>query len=438
MSDFLSKFEQPAPQSTVAAGHAKIAHVEHETAFDNGFRKRKLIRWVIVLAALVLLCVAGFVLYTHSQRVLVPDLEGKPLAEAQAWARENKLELAITETYSMQVADGLIITQELDVDSYTTRGLRFACTVSKGPDPNERLALPDFAKLSLQEAKRWTEEHKAGNLRIVQEYSETVPAETYIKLVFRNDTTSADSYLRKDYATLYYSKGPEEFEKNIELPDFQGKTQAEVESWAQTNSINLEIEEETSADVSRGLVIAQSIAAKEKLAKKDTLRIVVSLGKALIVPNFADYDAQSAGGAVPGLSVVVKTSYSLSVPYGRLISQSVGAGASLLSDQDVTITVIYSEGQPYLKDYRGINEGELAALFWQNYTSKNANVSYAVEYVDSHEERGTIVAMSSYNLYIPLDYHVILYASNGSLPAPTPTPEPTPAPAPEPAPGLAP
>ena len=411
--------------------YTKIAPVEHETSFDDGYKRRRVLRTVLIILAIILVGVAGFFFYTMSQQVTIPDFVGKPLTEAQAWARENNLSLVVTEEYSIKVDDGLVMSQQLEPDSTTTKGSTFALTVSNGPDPNERLTLPDFSTLTLEEARKWIEENRANNLRIVQENSDTIPKEAFIKIVFRNESTTAENYTRKDYATLYYSKGPEVLEKNIEVPDFRGKTEFEVQSWADTNSITLEIEEAVSATVPAGSVISQSIPAKTKIAKKETLRIVVSLGKALVVPNFAQYNAQTAAGAAPGLMVNVKTMFSLSVPFGKLISQSVGAGYGILPDQDITITVIYSEGQPYLRNYIGLNEGDMAELFWQDYTSKGANVSFSIEYVDSAELRGTIVGMSNYNSFIPMDYHVVLYVSNGNAPAPPPDPDP-PDPEPEP------
>jgi serine/threonine-protein kinase len=414
---------------------AGIRPIEHEVEIDRGYQRKKLLRWAIIIAAVLVLIIAGLLIWHFSRLVEVPELVGKPLATAQTFSRDKGVELELSEVFSLEAERGIVLAQDVAAGKTVTRGSVLALTVSKGPDPDERLVLPDFNTLKRPAAEEWIAEVRADNLRLVQEYSDSVPAGDFLRIEFRGEDVTADNYCRRDYATLYYSKGAEVFEKNITVPDFKNKMRGEVESWAESNSLELSVTEADSDTVATGLVISQGTAAGEKIAKHDAFAVTVSLGKALVVPNFANYTADTAAEAAGGVPIIVKTRYDGSVAYGHLISQSLASGTRLLADDGRTVTVVYSEGQPYLKDYRGMSEGELPAAFFNDYTAKGANVTYQVRYVDSSEPKGNVVAMSDYSRFIPITFHVVIDISRGNLkpppdPAPTSQPSPTSVPAP--------
>jgi serine/threonine-protein kinase len=453
MSDFLSQFENgtvqpiggqpaggsaatPATSDPAATGPltilpiasssdrtgvpAGITPVEHEVEFDSSYRRRLLLRWAIIVVAAIAVVIAALLVWHISRLVEVPELEGKALSVAQTFSREQGSDLEVTEEYRMDADQGIVVEQGVAAGERITKGSLLSLVVSKGPDPSESLPLPDFSKMKLTAAEAWITENRADNLRLVQEYSDTVAAGDFLRLEFRGTDVNAENYCRRDYATLYYSKGAEVFEKDIAVPDFAGETRAEVESWAQKNDIELTVSEADSDTVEAGLVLSQSVAEGEKLAKHDAFAVTVSLGKASIVPNFANYTAETASDATD-LPVTIKTRFDDNVAYGYLISQSLPSGTRLLPDDTRTITVVYSEGRPYLKDYRGTSEGELPAAFFNDYFVKGATVTYQLRYVDSAEPKGTVVSMSDYSRFIPTSFHVIIDISKGNL-----TPPPTP------------
>ncbi|MDR2106632.1 MAG: PASTA domain-containing protein [Coriobacteriales bacterium] len=399
-----------------------IQPVEHRVERDPSYRRRHLLRWALTIAAALAVILVLLLAWQCSRLVEIPELAGKPLATAQTFCREHGLELEVSSEYSMNVEKGIIINQGLAVGEKITKGSTFAITVSNGLDPDELLPLPNFASMGQSDAQRWIEENRAENLRLVLEYSESVAQGSFLRLEFRGSEVTAEGYRRRDYATLYYSKGAEVFEKNITVPDFSGKVRGEVENWAQTNGLKLSVSEEDSETVELGGVISQSIAAGEKLAKHDDFAVVVSLGRAIVVPNFTFYTAETALDAAAQVPVTVQTRFNLSVPYGRLISQSLPAGTRLLPGDERSVTVIYSEGWPYLKDYRGVSEEELPATFFNDYSLKGVELSYETVYVDSAEPKGIVVGMSDYSRFIPLRFHVVIEVSRGNL-TPPPAPE---------------
>jgi serine/threonine-protein kinase len=410
-----------SPLTTLATSSVGgIEAVEHPVKVDPGYRRKRLLRAMIIVVSVLVLAALAVLIWHISRLVEVPELVGEPLSAAQTFCRDNGLELDVTEEYSMEAERGVILSQDVPAGENTTKGSVLALVVSGGPDPDERLVLPDFSKMKRTEAEQWISEMRADNLRLVQEFSDTVEAGGFLRLEFRGEV-DAENYRRRDYATLYYSKGAEVFEKNITVPDFTDKMRGEVESWAQSNDLELTVEEADSDTVALGNVISQSVEPGEKLAKRDAFTVTVSLGKPRIVPDFSAYTAQTAPGAAGQIPVIVETRFHESISYGRFISQSLASGTRLAPDDDRQVTVVYSEGRPYLKDYRGTSEGDLPATFFNDYTSKGAAVTYELRYVDSYEPKGTVVGMSDFSRFIPMKFHVVIDVSRGNL---TPPPEP--------------
>lgn len=193
-----------------------------------------------------------------------------------------------------------------------------------------------------------------------------------------------------------------------------------MEKWAETNEIEMSYEESDSDSVEEGTIISQSEPADEKIAKRDEMEVVVSAGKAVVVPNFGGVTAEEAAMNYPDLNVTVKHAFHADVAYGTLISQSVEADTKLTNKDDKDVTVTYSQGRPYLHDFRGQTEGDLPRLFYEEYQSKGADINYIVKYVDSSEVKGTVVDMGVFNEFVPMTYTVEVRISNNDSAPPNP------------------
>jgi len=163
--------------------------------------------------------------------------------------------------------------------------------------------------------------------------------------------------------------------------------------------------------------VAQSAAEGSRIARGDEVVVTVSQGMSIIVPNFSTISFEYAADQ-RGLEVLVQRRYSESVAFGRLISQSIPAGTELIGEEH-QITVIYSLGRPYIDNLVGQRESDLAEYFY-GFTSRGANITYRIFYVDSYRPRGEIVRMSRYAQFLSLNAHVEISVSRGNL---TPPPD---------------
>ncbi|MCL1791210.1 MAG: hypothetical protein FWG40_07625, partial [Peptococcaceae bacterium] len=71
------------------------------------------------------------------------------------------------------------------------------------------------------------------------------------------------------------------------------------------------------------------------------------------------------------------------------------------------------KGRPYIDDLVGSSEKELPHYFYE-FTSKGANISNSVVYVDSSEAKGQVVWVSEYNQYLDMNTHVEIHISRGN------------------------
>ena len=400
--DFLSQF---SGRKNVA-----ISAPEHDTEFDSAYNKRKLIRYGVIAGTVIVVAIILYLIVALFNQVTVKNFVGTSLGDAKTWGITNKVTLEIETLFNNEYDNNFIITQSQDPGKKIRKGSILAFQVSKGPDPDEQIELPDFAAMNTNQIYGWKDQNKANNVNIMQENSETVEPNRFIRKEFNNPTITETNYTRKDGLLIYMSKGT--YDKNITMPNFADKSKTEVETWAGQNKIEAEYKEKASDKIPRDLVISQDIEAGTKIAQNTKMTFLISTGKAVIMPNFSRITKEEAA-AQEDVLVTLKTQYSGTIAYGKLISQSVPAGRQF-TDEPAKVTVIYSEGRPYIDDLVGKSEKELPSYFYE-FTGKGANITYSVTYVDSGEPKGQVVSASLYNQYMEMTTHVEIQVSRGNL-----------------------
>lgn len=420
MKEAVTEHDTPPESEPLYTRSGYRRDAEEEVEIDLDYRRKKRRRLWLIISGAVLACMLIFFIYYMLVHVKVEDFVDQPVAEARAWAKENDIELELGQEYNMKHDANQIISQSISAGDKIRKGKTLKLISSLGPDPEETIPLADFSEMNQVEAENWIDENKAENLQMVTEYSDDIEEGVFIKLTIKDSGIDESEYQRKDGAAVYYSKGKETFEKNITIPDFTGTAKEDVDKWAETNEIEITYKETDSDIIEAGNIISQSEAADEKIAKRDKMEVVVSIGKATVVPNFSGLTPEEAASNYPDLDVTVKQVFHAEVSYGTLISQSVKADTKLTEKDDTHVTVTYSQGKPYLHDFRGQLEGDLPRLFYEEYQSKGANINYIVKFVDSPEVKGTVVRMSKFNEFVPMTYTVEISISNNTSAPPNP------------------
>lgn len=388
----------PLEAYTEAVEREEFSHVPGD-ARDEVFepdpdsRKKKLRRKLIaipsVTAGVLLLGLLLYYMYT----VEVPDFVGEREDDVQEWGLLNDIYVREDEVYELEKEEGTVISQSPSGGERIFSEDEVQVTISKGPDPQEELELPDFSELTPREAEEWKEEKRADNIIIDQEFDEEVDKNELMEKEFRDSGVTAEEYRREDRLVLTYSRGEEEIEKDIEVPDFEEEEKTEAEEWADTEEVELEVETDYSDTVPEGEIIRQDTTPETEIAEGDEFIVTVSKGEATRVPSFeglnreeAEIEARSAG-----VSINTMERYHNEVNYGSLIEQSIPAGTLLEEQDEEEIILYYSRGIPEVPELAGATESEAVERL-EELNEKGAEISYDFKRIyDSRTPQGEVI-----------------------------------------------
>ena len=380
---------------------------------DQFFAKKQKIKRGIIAGSGLLAVIVITWFYYGQTHVKLPDFIGKSVSTAQTWADEHKVKLEVKRVYDFDKEANIVI-KESDKNRTISKKKTVNLTASLGANPKEKIELPDFSKMPVAEAREFIKKNKLENTSVQLDYSETVAKDTYLKQTFANQSVTPETFKREDNLILYYSKGKEPVVQNIDVPDFSSQTKEQINTWSKEKGVKVTFETAGSETIEADKVISQSVAKGQKVSKADIMIIKLSLGKPMTVPDFSRFTFDDSSGAAKNLPVISKQVYNDTVPYGGFISQSIPAGTQYFAKDTIPdIMAVYSLGRVYIKDLKGQTEGDLQGTFYNDYTSKGANIAYRVQYVNSPETKGTVVGQSSLNEFVPLSCTIFIQISNG-------------------------
>lgn len=338
--------------------------------------------------------------------ITVPNFREKSVSESYLFANENGLVLTIEEQYDDYAPKGTIMAQSIKPDEKVKKGDEIVLIVSKG----KKVLVPDFSEYSKQKATSMAAE-LGITASVVEKYSSLATGE------FISQSIPADSeYVDGDVLELYYSLG-----NKIVISSFVGQTRDAIEAWAkelndQGASITISVGY-TQSSSEKGKIIYQD-KANTVIGVKTTIRITVSKGKAVFVPDFvapegAGYDeaitrekAMAMCEALNLIPIFVASTQSGRLP-GEIWYQSVAAGKEVAEGTTITLKYNPANATISVPDFTGMTQDEIIAAGWH----RKFNLTFAIgdEYVDGYAGRvyqqsitaGTTVATgSAITLYI--------------------------------------
>jgi len=414
------------------SGSQRIKAPDHLIVQDKGFHKRKIVKMSIIGVSVIVVAVLGFFMLRMMRSVEVMDFTGQNLNAATQWGLQNGIGIQQTQVYNLEFDDGVIVSQNIESGTTIQRGAVLAIEVSQGANMTEVLDLPNFEDMTFAQTNTWRSQMRAVSAIQTREVAHaTIPAGQFIELDHPTNVDLAH-FTRRDSLTLYFSSGP----RTLTMPNFVGRDRDAVEDWADENDLTVRFIEEIDEDAEAGEVLAQNIEPRTRFTDEEIV-ITVAAGEAVIIPNFATLDREDIA-ELTGMNVVIRERFSMTVPFGRFIEQSIEAGTEFTGETPRVI-VTFSVGRPFVPNMIGQGEETLAPFFFETFESRGANITYTVTYVDHYEARGTIVWMSMAGGFVGMNDVIQIHVSRGNLnppeppqPEPTPQPQPTPQPEPEP------
>lgn len=311
--------------------------------------------------------------------VTVPNFKEMTVPQSYQFADENGITLKIAENYDDYAPSGSIIAQSEKADTKVKKGTEIILTVSKG----KKILLPDFSASSKEQASAI-----AASLGITVTISEEYSSQSLG--AFLSQSLAAGSvYQSGTVLELAYSLG-----NKIIVPSFVGQTRDSIETWAkglndQGARIVISVTS-TQSNSPKGQIIYQSPAGKT-ISTSSTIRITVSLGKAVFVPDFvgpadAGYDqaitrdeALAMCEALNIVPIFVEASKSGRLP-GEIWSQSIAAGSEVYENSTITLKYCPVNVTITVPDFRGMTQAEIiAAGYLKKLDMTFAFASYPVE-----------------------------------------------------------
>lgn len=387
--DFLSQFSNE---------NNKPASFNEEVRTPVQKEKKPMNPWFIVIPAIVVLTI-GVVLYLLFIRpnIVVTNFIGQQKEDAVAWIRQQNIEsngIVFREEYDFDNDENIIIGQD-PIDGKVTMDAKMTFVISKGPDPSEKINVPNFIGMDKTDITEWINKNKLLSTKINTTYSDTIENNKFIKA----DYTDCDEYsfTRGCSLKISISKGPKPADE-VEMQNFVKKNIEELEVWAASKKINIEIVKSYSDSYPENQIMAQSAKEKDIIKVGDTVTVLVSKGKAVVMEDFVGKSYQDDfapwKSKNSGFTAIRKERYSSDYSKGDIISQSIPAGKIIEED----LTIIVSLGEP---DVSGKKTLEELRLWKQEVNALGADVHIGNETYENSDTvpEGQIIKMN-YSKYV--------------------------------------
>jgi eukaryotic-like serine/threonine-protein kinase len=343
--------------------------------------------------------------------VTVPDFKTMTLDQAHQFAEENGLTLTIVEVYDDYIASGTVISQSVAAETQVEQGSEITLKISRG----KRIAVPDFSAMSREKAAA-----EAASLGI------TVAAKDRYSSIsaggFVSQSISAGAvYESGTIIELDYSLG-----STIVLASFVGQTRDAVESWVQgLNSQGAAIVIRTTftqSNAPKNQIIYQS-PANTVVNYQSTVRIAVSLGRKVFVPDFVAPAGSGYDQAVTRekaiqlcqqlnlIPIFVAEAKSGRLP-GEIWYQSIAAGSEVYENSTVTLKYVPAKLTLSVPDFTGMTQSSIiAAGYLYKLDITFADAGYYVEGLGGKVFAQSIPAMT-----------IVAYGSKITLTVSAPSP----------------
>jgi eukaryotic-like serine/threonine-protein kinase len=290
-------------------------------------RLSRVSRWFSLVA---LLAVLGWAVWTFviPHRTTVPDFLGDTLRTAQREAETAGLDVEVAGEEFSDVPANQIVSQSLRPGTEAEEGSEVRVVLSRGP---ELEAVPEVIGLSQDAAARRLDEARF-EVRVLREYHATVPEGRVFDQ--RPDPEFELEVGREVRILVSRGKPP------VQVPGVTGVAQAEATAILTNAGLGVDVTEQFSGEVQRGVVISQQPAADETVPADSRVTIVVSKGpQRFEMPNIEEQTADAAQGQLESLGLAVRV---VNTPYqsGNLVvDQDPEPGAIVQTGQQVTIYV---------------------------------------------------------------------------------------------------
>lgn len=370
-------------------------------------RRRNFTPLYAILAVIIIVTLV--VVFFINRGVEVPDMTGWSESEVYNWGQTNDIAIVKELDYSIEIDTGNLISQKIEAGQVIKKSTPFNIVVSKGSNPNESIKLINMKETTLSDLEKWIEENLLTGITIKKENSDVIEKDHVIEYNIVDGTE--ENFVRKNRITVLISSGPEEVSNTVSVPDFYKKSEKEVMIWANANGISVSFEEIFDEYSDYGQIISQSIKKETKITREDVIAFEISLGQAIVVPDFNGLTKTEAETLATRQGIPVYFEYVESTRDPNLVlSQDLMPGQEIHKEQEVVIEISKESDYIVVPNFVGLKSDEASTLAGLH------NVRLFFITIDSTEDTNVVLQqdISSGGL-VNRDSYVTLEVSSGDL-----------------------
>lgn len=341
-----------------------------------------------ILASLTIISLISINILKSTNLIKFPTLElmknltNNSIIEVMEWAKKNNIKVNSTYEYSDNFKEGYIITQDVASNSILKDIKEINVIVSEGPNYSKELILTSMIGYNVEDLIKFINENHLKNIKINYEISNEIEKDLIINQSIKGQIKRSDS------VTFTVSLGNKETLESIKLKNLVNKSEFDATLYLKQNGIAYNLTYDFSEDIKRGNVISQSINVDTEVKPfNDTINLVISNGKKIIVPDFKDKTVDDVISWITNnnLKVAFNDEYHTSIENGKLIR--INYNINDVIEEETKITITTSKGALTLPKFNSLAE----FINWAN--------TYGVRYTQNYDynnsvAKGNIISIS--------------------------------------------
>ncbi len=238
---------------------------------------KKTIIFAVVTSVLIVAILSTVAIYLlgvgdSTETILVPSVVGMTLEEARELAQEDGFTIEIASYRESDEEDGTILEQDPKEKQVLNAAGTIKVVVS-GTGGEEEITLKEYKNKRFRDVKVELENDEI--VVVEQPEASSVVSEGYI---IRQDPKAGTKVKKGDTVTLYVSSGPDQTQKQVQVPNLMGKTESEAKRALEEKNLSLGSVNYAPSDKEKGTVISQGLTGY--VDEKTEVSIILSSGNA--------------------------------------------------------------------------------------------------------------------------------------------------------------
>lgn len=313
---------------------------------------------------------------------VLKDFTNTSLLDAMDYANKFKFNISTIYEYSDNIKEGFVIMQDVEAGTILKEVSDLNLTISNGPNYDKELIISSFIGRTLDELLEYIDNNHLNNVTLNFVTDDNIEKDIITAQSIKGEIK------RNTSITFTISLGNKQGLKDLTLESLNNKSTFDATLYLKRNAIKYEISYDYSDSVKKGYVISHSPEKGKKVSpNKDVVKLIVSKGKKIIVPDFTKSSVDDVINWIieNNLKVAFKEKYSTNIEKDKLLEVSVKKDDVVSEGTKITITT--SLGSLTVPKFNSLPE-------FKSWASEN-NIGYDEKYeYNDAISKGNIISLS--------------------------------------------